>query len=199
MVVVLTVPALAGWQPIGSETCPDCGQLADVFPSDRECSETSVKCSFCGHFSLSVGAFPVYHRIRNTSTPATCTEAGNIHKECVDCHAVYTDTEPALGHTWTETSRTDATTTAPGSIEYTCSRCSDIKTETIPQLPSPPTPSGSMTMPQLLSTMTSVFNEIFQWIAAVSAAIASNPILLLCVVIGFTSTGVVLFRRLLNL
>lgn len=68
-----------------------------------------------------------------------------------------------------------------------------------PSLSTPSISGGSTTMAQLLSTITDVFAVSIGWIAAVSNAIVSNPILLLIVVIGFIGAGVSFFKRLLNL
>ena len=65
--------------------------------------------------------------------------------------------------------------------------------------PAPSTPGGNTTMPQLLSTITEVFATSVEWITAVSNVIVANPILLLIVVISFIGTGVLLFKRFLNL
>lgn len=40
---------------------------------------------------------------------------------------------PALGHSWSETSRTPATCLTSGTAQYKCSRCSETKTETVSQ------------------------------------------------------------------
>ena len=65
--------------------------------------------------------------------------------------------------------------------------------------PASPAPSGNTTMSQLLSTITEVFATSAEWIMAVSNVIVANPILLLIVVISFIGTGVLLFKRFLNL
>ena len=54
-------------------------------------------------------------------------------------------------------------------------------------------------MSQLLSTITEVFATSVEWITTVSNVIVANPILLLIVVISFIGTGVLLFKRFLNL
>ncbi len=63
---------------------------------------------------------------------ATCTEAGNKTWTCRDCKQTYTETVPALGHSWDGGSVTTAATcTAEGVKTYTCTRCKATKTEAI--------------------------------------------------------------------
>ena len=92
------------------------------------------------------------------------------------------------------------TTYAPGYTIYLCNRCNLTERENIPQLPEPEPPSGeSMELSALLQTMTEVFSMACEWMEAVCFTVASHPILLLGVVIGFIGTGAGLFQRLLNL
>ena len=98
-----------------------------------------------------------------------------------------------MDHTWKETGRTEADETVPGSIEYTCSICGAVRTERIPAL------AGDMTMGSLLSAMSSVLSASMGWVGAVAQAVAAHPVLLLCVVLGFIGTGMLLFKRLLRL
>lgn len=95
---------------------------------------------------------------------------------------------PALGsgHAWTETSRTET------EVHYTCSTCGETKTEPI-NAPS------DLTMSSLMEKITAVFSTALDWTGTVAATIAANPMLLLCVVLGFIGTGVLLFKRFLRL
>lgn len=56
-----------------------------------------------------------------------------------------------------------------------------------------------MTMGSLLEKITAVFSTVLDWTGTVAATIAANPMLLLCVVLGFIGTGVLLFKRFLRL
>jgi len=56
-----------------------------------------------------------------------------------------------------------------------------------------------MTMGSLLETLSTVFAAALGWTSTVAATIADHPILLFCVVLGFIGTGILLFKRLLNL
>ena len=56
-----------------------------------------------------------------------------------------------------------------------------------------------MTMSGLLASLTDVLSAALDWTGIVSQTVAASPVLLLCVVIGFTGTGVILFKRILNL
>ena len=47
--------------------------------------------------------------------------------------------------------------------------------------------------------ITAVFSTALDWTGTVAATIAANPMLLLCVVLGFIGTGVLLFKRFLRL
>lgn len=130
---------------------------------------------------------------------ASLTDCGACSGTCPVCGIPSWGMGSGERHVWVEESRIEPTSTAPGQIQSRCSSCSAIKTETIPQLPDVPSSGGSLTLTALLHTMTDVFATICEWIGAVSAAVVSNPILLLGVVVGFIGTGVGLFRRLLSL
>lgn len=131
-------------------------------------------------------------------TDPTCTASGSTEYVCTRCQFAKSEPIPALGgsHTWTETSRTEPTETVPGLVEYACSTCGAVRTE---QLPAISAPDDAVTMPSLLAKMTAVFSAALGWVGVVSRTVAGNPVLLLCVVIGFISTGLVLFRRLLEI
>lgn len=128
-------------------------------------------------------------------TPPTCTDAGSVRRTCTRCGFSVSEKIPTLGsaHTWEETSRTDATQTFAGSIEYTCTVCGAVKSERIPPL------GLDFTMSDLLQKMSDILTVSMDWVGAVAGVIVEDPILLLAVVIGFISTVVVLFRRVLNL
>lgn len=128
-------------------------------------------------------------------TAPTCTDPGSTSYTCSRCGFARSENIPALGmdHTWKETGRTEADETVPGSIEYTCSICGAVRTERIPAL------AGDMSMGSLLSAMSSVLSASMGWVGAVAQAVAAHPVLLLCVVLGFIGTGVLLFKRLLRL
>lgn len=110
----------------------------------------------------------------STSFAPTCVNDSKVFYNISSCGAVVPPMKLfALGHDWIESSRVDATVAAPGSVGYSCSRCSETKTE--------------------------VFSMACEWMEAVCFTVASHPILLLGVVIGFIGTGAGLFQRLLNL
>lgn len=66
----------------------------------------------------------------------TCTEDGEIIKECSLCGKKVDTVLPATGHTMVEISRTEASETDDGSIVSKCSVCGYEHTEIIPRLES---------------------------------------------------------------
>lgn len=58
--------------------------------------------------------------------------------------------------------------------------------------------AAAMTMTTLLSTITEVFTASIGWVGTVAETVASNPLLLVGVVLGFIGVGVALFSRLLR-
>ena len=57
---------------------------------------------------------------------------------------------------------------------------------------------ASLTMATVLSTITEVFTAAVGWVGTVAEVVASNPLLMIGVVIGFIGTGIGLFSRLLR-
>ena len=57
---------------------------------------------------------------------------------------------------------------------------------------------STLTMATVLSTITEVFTSAVGWVGTVAETVASNPLLLIGVVIGFIGTGIGLFSRLLR-
>ena len=60
------------------------------------------------------------------------------------------------------------------------------------------TAGAAMTMATLLSTITEVFTASIGWVGTVAETVASNPLLLVGVVLGFIGVGLTLFSRLLR-
>ena len=60
------------------------------------------------------------------------------------------------------------------------------------------TAGAAMTMATLLSTITEVFTASIGWVGTVAETVASNPLLLVGVVLGFMGVGITLFSRLLR-
>lgn len=60
------------------------------------------------------------------------------------------------------------------------------------------TAGAAMTMATLLSTITEVFTASIGWVGTVAETVASNPLLLVGVVLGFIGVGITLFSRLLR-
>lgn len=60
------------------------------------------------------------------------------------------------------------------------------------------TTGAAMTMATLLSTITEVFTASIGWVGTVAETVASNPLLLVGVVLGFIGVGITLFSRLLR-
>lgn len=58
--------------------------------------------------------------------------------------------------------------------------------------------AAALTMATLLSTITDVFTAAIGWVGTVAETVASNPLLLVGVVIGFIGLGISLFSRLLH-
>lgn len=58
--------------------------------------------------------------------------------------------------------------------------------------------TAALTMATLLSTITDVFTAAIGWVGTVAETVASNPLLLVGVVIGFIGLGISLFSRLLH-
>ena len=63
----------------------------------------------------------------------------------------------------------------------------------------PSASASPSTMSEMLSTISTVLTVSLGWMALVTDVIASNPILLIVVILSFLGTGVLLFKRLLNL
>lgn len=197
MMVVLTVPAFAGFQSTGTRRCSYCGKLADLFPNDTYCFYSICSCPFCGK---SISSLPLPdalpHEFIFTSASATCTDDGFHRRECTrdGCGAVDLEIIPALGgeHTWEETSRTAATTTASGSIEYTCSTCGDVKYEAIPALSPDPSPGPATGLDGLMTG----FEYVVFLFGEVWGLMLSNPLLTLFLAAGLVGLGVRAFRRL---
>ncbi|MBR2604419.1 MAG: hypothetical protein IKE11_01870 [Clostridia bacterium] len=65
-----------------------------------------------------------HHSYSQSRQEATCTDAGSITWVCADCNKEYTETIPALGHSFgAPQTRQAATCTAGGTNVYTCTRC----------------------------------------------------------------------------
>ena len=60
------------------------------------------------------------------------------------------------------------------------------------------TAGAAMTMATLLSTITEVFTASIGWVGTVAETVASNPLPLVGVVLGFIGVGITLFSRLLR-
>ena len=74
-----------------------------------------------------------HHSYSQSRQEATCTDAGSITWVCSDCGKVYTETIPALGHSWGEwVTRQEATCTESGTRYRQCTRCNEAETEAIP-------------------------------------------------------------------
>lgn len=56
----------------------------------------------------------------------------------------------------------------------------------------------ALTMATVLSTITEVFEASLGWMGTIAETVASNPLLLIGVVITFIGVGVSLFKRLLR-
>lgn len=106
--VVATTAATCTTAGSGKKTCPKCNH------------SITVSIDALGH---ALGELVVV-------TPATCTTEGSGTKSCTRSGCTYTETVviPALGHTWTEVSRTD-NGNGTVTVNYTCS-CGATKTET---------------------------------------------------------------------
>lgn len=174
------------WEETRTEpTCTANGSIVNV-------------CSACGETESET--LPALDHDWNefSHTDPTCTDPGSAEYQCSRCGFAKSEPIPALGvdHIWAETGRTDPTETSAGLVEYTCSTCGTFRTESLPATG----PSGAdITMSGLLAQMTDVFSVILDWVGVVTQMVVANPILLLCVVICFIGTGVVLFKRLLSI
>lgn len=69
----------------------------------------------------------------------------------------------------------------------------------IPDPIDPSAPAAPSTMSEMLSTISTVLTVSLSWMTLVTDKIVSNPILLIVVILSFLGTGVLLFKRLLNL
>lgn len=58
--------------------------------------------------------------------------------------------------------------------------------------------AATMTMATLLSTITEVFTAAVGWVGTVAETVASNPLMLVGIVLGFIGIGISLFSRLLR-
>lgn len=67
---------------------------------------------------------------------ATCTTEGVKGFSCTVCHkGTKSEAIPALGHNYSQTSRTDSTCSTKGSLVETCDKCGDVKTTTLELAP----------------------------------------------------------------
>ena len=158
----------------------------------------SYTCSTC-HSTKTDPLTALDHDWAETNrVPATCTEVGYIKRACSRCGFSISEEIPALGsdHVWEETNRKAPTETASGLVEYTCSTCGVSKSEVLPALGSG---SSDGSMSELLAKISVVLSASMNWVSIVAERVVNNPILLIMVILGFLGTGVLLFRRLLNL
>lgn len=184
------LPALAedhAWTEIGriDATCTESGSA-------------SYNCSVC-HESKTEPLPALDHDWTETDrAPATCTDAGYIKRTCSRCSFSTMEEIPPLssGHTWTETNRREPTEISSGLIEYTCSTCGASRSEILPALGSG---SSGGSMSELLEKISVVLSVSMNWVSIVAERVVNNPILLIMVILSFLGTGVLLFRRLLNL
>lgn len=58
--------------------------------------------------------------------------------------------------------------------------------------------AATLTMAALLSTITEVFTAAVGWVGTVAETVASNPLLLVGIVMTFIGVGITLFSRLLK-
>lgn len=58
--------------------------------------------------------------------------------------------------------------------------------------------ASGLTMTALLSTITEVFTAAVGWVGTVAQTVASEPLMLVGVVLGFIGVGITLFSRLLR-
>ena len=65
-------------------------------------------------------------------------------------------------------------------------------------MPTAAAEGAALTIGTVLSTITEVFTAAVGWVGTVAETVASNPLLLIGVVIGFIGTGIGLFSRLLR-
>lgn len=181
-----TVAPVHSW--LETRTGPTCTAPGSTVKTCSRCTETETEeLPALGH------AWEEF-----SHTAPTCTDPGSTEYICTRCQFAKSEPIPALGgsHTWVESSRTDPTQISPGFVEYTCSVCGSTRTESLPVIADP---DGDMTMTALLAKMTGVFSSALSWVSAVSQAVAGEPVLLLCAVIGFIGTGLALFKRLLDI
>lgn len=209
---LLTVPAFAVDAYVFPEkNCKGCG-AAGVLDESRSYAPTCTnqgyalyeKCS-CGVRFTATKLPALGHDQSETpvgATEPTCERPSYASYACIRCGQIVGGAEVGdpLGHDFRVSFHMPPTTYAPGYTIYLCNRCNLTERENIPQLPEPEPPSGgSMELSALLQTMTEVFSMACEWMEAVCFTVASHPILLLGVVIGFIGTGAGLFQRLLNL
>ena len=71
------------------------------------------------------------HTYVETIVEATCTANGSKTYKCSSCNDTYSETIPAVGHSYAVTNTVNATCTSNGSKTYTCSSCSDSYSEAI--------------------------------------------------------------------
>lgn len=64
--------------------------------------------------------------------------------------------------------------------------------------PSTVAETTGMTMASVLSSITEVFTAAIGWVGTIATTIASEPLLLIGVVITFVGVGISLFSRLLH-
>ena len=77
-----------------------------------------------------------FHEFEETTTAATCTVDGNIHRTCTVNGCGYEEDEaiPALGHDYVLEKAAAPTCTAGSANFYKCTRCGEIKAEAVEAL-----------------------------------------------------------------
>lgn len=97
-------------------------------------SNTGRLSTYCGVWIN--GGYEPRHTLDEGSVikEATCTEEGEWARTCLVTNCGYQETQtiPALGHDWHETSRLEPTESEDGYVEYSCSRCAETYRDTIP-------------------------------------------------------------------
>ena len=107
-------------------------------------SDSHWKECACGDKDVAIG----HSHKQTTSTPPTCTEAGEDAYAC-ECGHGYTESVTATGHAYASTVTKQPTIEKVGMRTYVCSTCGDTYSEDIPKLTPPETqPEATTTEPE---------------------------------------------------
>ncbi len=129
----LTMPALSKTNPVYtyrevnvSLETPACGDVIYYFFTYHH---PQYDAEFAMHFIFSLGEVK-QHNFVEISDTATCTEFGELTKECTICGSTLTSTSVPTGHNWSDwTIVKTADCVTRETKQRSCSKCGEVETE----------------------------------------------------------------------